>query len=175
MNKNSTSTLPIILVTLLFFLWDLSYGVLDAIKKHFQETLNAGQRSSLLQDTFFLIALLAGFLCKKRVIVEEYKSNLFYEQEVLPGFTAKGQRGFNPSKDSGIEQMEIYIPGTRLFMIMEVNDDFSFERKAAMDQNNTKVQKWEELMWKYQEPLEEAAQGEKWMLLNKIFDLNDIK
>ena len=78
-------------------------------------------------------------------------------------------------KDSGIEQMEIYIPGTRLFMIMEVNDDFSFERKVAMDKTNTKVQQWEELMWKYQEPLEEAAQGEKWMLLNKIFDLNDIK
>jgi L-rhamnose mutarotase len=60
-------------------------------------------------------------------------------------------------------------------MIMEVNDDFSFERKAAMDQNNTKVQQWEELMWKYQQPLEGAAEGEKWMLLDKIFDLNDIK
>ena len=69
--------------------------------------------------------------------------------------------------------MEIYRLGTRLFMIMEVNDDFSFERKAAMDQNNIKVQQWEELMWKYQQPLEEASQGEKWMLLNKIFDLND--
>jgi len=78
-------------------------------------------------------------------------------------------------KDSGIEQMEIYRLGTRLFMIMEVNDDFSFERKAAMDQNNTKVQQWEELMWKYQQPLEGAAEGEKWMLLNKIFDLNDKK
>jgi len=78
-------------------------------------------------------------------------------------------------KDSGIEQMQIYRLGTRLFMIMEVNDDFSFERKAAMDQNNNKVQKWEELMWKYQQPLEGAAEGEKWMLVDKIFDLNDIK
>jgi L-rhamnose mutarotase len=77
-------------------------------------------------------------------------------------------------KDSGIEQMEIYRLGTRLFMIMEVNDDFSFERKAEMDKNNTKVQQWEDLMWKYQQPLDEAAQGEKWMLLNKIFDLNDL-
>ncbi|SRR6187551_1601026 len=78
-------------------------------------------------------------------------------------------------KDSGIEQMQIYRLGTRLFMIMEVNDDFSFERKAAMDQNNNKVQQWEELMWKYQQPLEGAAEGEKWMLVDKIFDLNDIK
>jgi L-rhamnose mutarotase len=42
-----------------------------------------------------------------------------------------------------------------------------------MDENNSKVQQWEELMWKYQQPLEQATQGEKWMLLNKIFDLND--
>jgi L-rhamnose mutarotase len=77
-------------------------------------------------------------------------------------------------KDSGIEQMEIYRLGTRLFMIMEVNDDFSFERKAEMDRNNSKVQEWEELMWQYQQPLEEARQGEKWMLLNKIFDLNEL-
>jgi len=31
------------------------------------------------------------------------------------------------------------------------------------------------LMWKYQQPLEGAAEGEKWMLMNKIFDLNDKK
>lgn len=69
--------------------------------------------------------------------------------------------------------MEIYRLGTRLFMIMEVNEAFSFERKNEMDKDNNEVQQWEELMWKYQQPLEEAAKGEKWMLLNKIFDLNE--
>lgn len=76
-------------------------------------------------------------------------------------------------KSSGIEQMQIYRLGTRLFMIMEVKDDFSFEKKAEADQSNEKVQEWETLMWKYQQPLEEAVNGEKWMLLNKIFDLNE--
>lgn len=76
-------------------------------------------------------------------------------------------------ENSGIEQMEIYRLGTRLFMIMEVNDSFSFEIKAEMDMNNAKVQEWEELMWKYQQPLKEAAKGEKWILLNKIFDLHN--
>ena len=33
----------------------------------------------------------------------------------------------------GILDMEIYLVGNRLFMIMETADDFSFERKAAMD------------------------------------------
>jgi L-rhamnose mutarotase len=74
-------------------------------------------------------------------------------------------------KDSGITSMEIYRLGTRLFMTMEVTDDFSFEKKAEADRNNENVQQWEELMWTYQQPLAEAAKGEKWMLMNKIFEL----
>ena len=74
-------------------------------------------------------------------------------------------------KESGIINMEIFRLGTRLFMTMEVNDDFSFEKKGDADRNNKKVQEWEELMWTYQQPLAEAAKGEKWMLMNKIFEL----
>jgi len=76
-------------------------------------------------------------------------------------------------RNSGIQQMEIYRLETRLFMIMEVDETFSFERKTEMDNNNEKVQQWEELMWKYQQRIEGAPEGEKWMLLNKIFDLNE--
>ncbi len=76
-------------------------------------------------------------------------------------------------KDAGIENMQIYRYGTRLFMIMEVNDDFSFEKKQRADINNDKVQEWEELMWKYQQPLEGAATGEKWILMDKIFELKE--
>ena len=76
-------------------------------------------------------------------------------------------------KGAGIQQMEIYRFGTRLFMIMDVDDDFSFDKKSELDKANKKVQQWEELMWKYQEPLKEATNGEKWMLANKIFDLEE--
>ncbi len=73
--------------------------------------------------------------------------------------------------DSGINQMEIYRLGNRLFMIMETADSFRFEKKAAMDAANPKVQEWEELMWKYQRPLPQAGSGEKWVLMDKIFSL----
>ena len=73
--------------------------------------------------------------------------------------------------DSGITNMEIYRTGNRLFMIMETNDHFSFESKAAMDAGNAKVQEWEQLMWKFQQPLPWAKEGEKWVLINKIFEL----
>jgi L-rhamnose mutarotase len=75
-------------------------------------------------------------------------------------------------KDAGIESMEIYRAGNRLFMIMEVNDDFSFENKAAADLMNEKVQQWEQLMWKYQQALPGSQPGEKWRLMDKIFDLS---
>lgn len=75
-------------------------------------------------------------------------------------------------KDTGIRQMEIYRIENRLFMIMETNDDFTFERKAAMDEENVKVQEWEQLMWKYQEALPGGKPGEKWRLMERIFALN---
>jgi len=74
--------------------------------------------------------------------------------------------------DAGISNMEIYRTGNRLFMIMEAADDFSFEKKAAMDKGNPKVQEWEQLMWKFQSSLPWAKEGEKWILMKNIFELN---
>jgi L-rhamnose mutarotase len=73
--------------------------------------------------------------------------------------------------DSGITGMEIFRFETRLFMIMEVDDSFSFERKGEMDATNPKVQEWETLMWNYQQPVKGAMKGEKWVLMKKIFEL----
>jgi L-rhamnose mutarotase len=75
-------------------------------------------------------------------------------------------------RDSGIEQMEIYRVANRLFMIMEVKDSFSFEKKSQDDSANPVVQEWETLMWKYQQALPFARPGEKWVLMNKIFNLS---
>jgi L-rhamnose mutarotase len=72
---------------------------------------------------------------------------------------------------SGIEQMEIYRISNRLFMIMDVNDHFSFEAKSKADASNEKVQEWETLMWNFQQVLPFAKPGEKWVLMNKIFSL----
>lgn len=74
-------------------------------------------------------------------------------------------------KEAGIQQLEIYRVSNRLFMIMEVNNDFSFEEKAKMDAKNEMVQHWEKLMWEYQQALPTAKPGEKWILMEKIFNL----
>jgi len=74
-------------------------------------------------------------------------------------------------KEAGVADMVIYRFGNRLFMIMNVYDTFSFDRKNEMDLANPKVQEWEALMWKYQRAIPGANPGEKWVLMDKIFEL----
>jgi L-rhamnose mutarotase len=74
-------------------------------------------------------------------------------------------------KDAGVTRLDIYRIGTRLFMILEANDDFSFEKKGKIDAENPDVQVWEALMWKFQKPLKQAKKGEKWLLMKQIFEL----
>jgi len=94
-------------------------------------------------------------------LIAEYKR---YHEKIWPEITAS-------IKDAGIEDMEIYLHGTRMFMVMEVNEQFSFQKKAKADRENPKVREWEELMWRFQEPLPDAQPGEKWMLMQQIFKL----
>lgn len=72
---------------------------------------------------------------------------------------------------SGITQMQIFRYQTRLFMIIETKAEFSFEKKAAMDAENPVVQRWEQMLWKYQKALPGAKPGEKWQVMQQIFSL----
>lgn len=61
----------LVLVTCLFFLWGLSYGLLDVLNKHFQESLHVTRaESGLLQaayfGAYFLMALPAALLMDRR-------------------------------------------------------------------------------------------------------------
>src|SRR3954471_23010715 len=73
---------PFILVTSLFFLWGLAYGLLDVLNKHFQEALNVTKtRSTLLQaayfGAYFLVSLPAGV----------FMSRFGYKKGILLGLT----------------------------------------------------------------------------------------
>ena len=74
-------------------------------------------------------------------------------------------------RTAGITQLEIFRTGNRLFMILETDEQFSFEKKAALDAENARVQEWETLMWTYQQALPTAKPGQKWVLLERIFHL----
>lgn len=102
---------------------------------------------------------LALDLQKDAVLIAEYEA---WHQDVWPEIKKS-------ILDSGIERMEIYRLEERLFMIMETGPGFSFEGKGAMDAGNPAVQKWEELMWKYQVAVPGGKPGEKWRLMGRIF------
>ena len=72
---------------------------------------------------------------------------------------------------AGITSMDIYRTGNRLFMVMETDDSFSFDRKKQADESNEEVQKWEALMWQFQQALPWSKETEKWLLLSHIFHL----
>jgi L-rhamnose mutarotase len=94
-------------------------------------------------------------------LIEEYKQ---YHVSVWPEIKQS-------ISSSGIENLEIYLLGNRLFMIMDVNENFSFDEKSKADLANPKVQEWENLMWKFQQALPGSKPGEKWVLMDQIFKL----
>ena len=94
-------------------------------------------------------------------LIAEYRQ---HHEKVWPEITES-------IKNSGVVDMEIYLLGTRMFMIMEVNESFTFEKKARADQRDPKVQEWEQLMWKFQQELPQAKRGEKWLRMEQIFKL----
>jgi L-rhamnose mutarotase len=89
-----------------------------------------------------------------------------YHQEVWPEV-------LQSIRDAGIRNMEIYRYANRLFMIMDVDETFSFERKAAADEANEKVQEWETLMSNFQQVLPGTDPNDKWRWkkMDKVFSI----
>lgn len=72
----------------------------------------------------------------------------------------------------GITGMEIYRLGTRLFMVMEVDPAvYDAQAMAQASLTNPAIVRWETLMWTYQAPTPWTPTGEKWVPMQRIFDL----
>lgn len=104
---------------------------------------------------------LALDLVNDAALIAEYEK---YHEQVWPEI-------IESIKSSGIDVLDIYRTGNRMFMIIEAGPEFSFEKKGKADAANAKVQEWETLMWKFQQALPWAKPGEKWILMEKIFEL----
>jgi L-rhamnose mutarotase len=97
--------------------------------------------------------------------IAEYKR---YHQKIWPEIR-------DSISGAGIVDMEIYLLGTRLFMIMDVDETFSLSAKAAADAANPKVQEWEALMGSFQQPLPQSRPGQRWVRMERIFSLQEQK
>ena len=73
----------------------------------------------------------------------------------------------------GILEMEIYILGTRLFMIVETPLDFDWDTAMARLATLPRQQEWEDYMAMFQQCAEGATSDEKWQMMERMFYLYD--
>ena len=71
----------------------------------------------------------------------------------------------------GILDMEIYIYGTKLFMIMDTVPDFDHEKAMTELATKPRQAEWEKHMARFQNTSENATADEKWQLMERIFKM----
>lgn len=72
-----------------------------------------------------------------------------------------------------IRELEIWLCGSRLFMLLEAGPDYDPAAKAVRDAQDPDVIAWEQLMWEFQRPLPGAPPGEKWIAAERIYALSE--
>ena len=75
-------------------------------------------------------------------------------------------------KDVGIIDMEIYIYGTRLFMIMDTVADFNHDKAMTELATKPRQSEWEAYVSRFQQSSAEATADEKWQLMERIYKLD---
>jgi L-rhamnose mutarotase len=88
-----------------------------------------------------------------------------FHQAVWPEVTAR-------LRECGVEQMQIYLRGTRLFMYGVTNDQFDPSRDFARINEDPTSERWNALMAELQEHAPEASPEEWWATIDPVFDLD---
>jgi len=97
-------------------------------------------------------------------LIEEYKK-LHALGKVWPEIT-------EGMKEVGIIDMEIYLSGTTLFMIMDTAEHFDHDTAMARLATMPRQKEWEEKVSKYQRTSSDASAKEKWHLIERIFKMD---
>jgi len=71
----------------------------------------------------------------------------------------------------GILEMEIYILGSRLFMIVETPLDFDWDAAMARLATLPRQAEWEDFVAAFQRCAEGATSNEKWQMMERMFYL----
>lgn len=79
------------------------------------------------------------------------------------------------AKKVGIINLEIYISGTTLFMIMETTADFNHDQAMTKLATLPGQSKWEATVSKFQKTSADASADEKWQLMERIFKMDQKK
>ncbi|HEY9124958.1 MAG TPA: L-rhamnose mutarotase [Bacteroidales bacterium] len=75
-------------------------------------------------------------------------------------------------KEVGIIDMEIYLFGTKLFMIMDTVADFDHDKAMAQLATKPRQSEWEAYMSQFQDTSAEATADQKWQLMERIYKMD---
>jgi L-rhamnose mutarotase len=75
-------------------------------------------------------------------------------------------------KDVGIIDMEIYLSGTTLFMIMDTEENFDHEKAMTKLASLPRQSEWESVVSQFQKTSASSSAKEKWKLIDRIFKLD---
>ncbi|MCD7962164.1 MAG: L-rhamnose mutarotase [Rikenellaceae bacterium] len=96
-------------------------------------------------------------------LIEEYvkrRSEIHHWPEIRDGI-----------RSVGILEMEIYLLGTTLFMVVETSLDFEWDTAFEKLADLPRHAEWEEYMSVFQQTESGASSSEKWKLMDRIFYL----
>ena len=75
-------------------------------------------------------------------------------------------------KDVGILDMEIYLLGTKLFMIMDTVPNFDHDKAMAVLAQKPRQSEWEAHMARFQDTSPQATADQKWQLMDRIYKMD---
>jgi len=76
-------------------------------------------------------------------------------------------------KAAGVIDMEIFLTGTRMFLVTEIPAELDIDSVWTVMGEQARQDEWQEFVWQFQQALPDAAPGEKWRAMEKIYDLDD--
>ena len=105
-------------------------------------------------------------LVNKSGFIEEYKK---YHQNVWP----EVKQGLLAI---GILDMDIYLLGNRLFMVINTHDDFDINKDfQKYTKSSKRAADWDNLMRRFQQKTPFAKEGDWWAPMDKVFELHAIQ
>jgi L-rhamnose mutarotase len=77
-------------------------------------------------------------------------------------------------KEVGIIDMEIYLSGTTLFMIMDTEENFDHDKAMTKLATMPRQSEWEATVSKFQKTSASSSAKEKWKLVERIYKLDQV-
>ena len=92
--------------------------------------------------------------------IAEYRR---YHQAVWPGVTRR-------LREVGVQRMQIFLRGTRMFMYIQTSDEFDPQRDFVRINEDPESARWNALMAELQSRAPEADPDEWWAPMELVFD-----